>query len=141
MKKIGLALSGGGFRASLFHLGLFRFLRAAGILSQVTHITSVSGGSIFAAHLVLNWERYNGSVRDFETAAAEILSVVRLDIRNRITRRFLRVVHAAKPRKRRRLIAREAAYSESTLRARLNNVFTMRDPKNLVWTEHESVSL
>ena len=43
MKKIGLALSGGGFRASLYHLGLVRFLRDAGILSQVTHITSVCG--------------------------------------------------------------------------------------------------
>ena len=51
MKKLGLALSGGGFRASLYHLGLLRFLRDAGLLSQVTHITSVSGGSIMAAHL------------------------------------------------------------------------------------------
>ena len=68
MKKFGLALSGGGFRASLYHLGLIRFLRDAGILSQVTHITAVSGGSILAAHLVLNWERYNGSSAEFEMA-------------------------------------------------------------------------
>jgi predicted acylesterase/phospholipase RssA len=46
MKKIGLALSGGGFRASLYHLGLVRFLRDADILSKVTQITAVSGGSI-----------------------------------------------------------------------------------------------
>jgi predicted acylesterase/phospholipase RssA len=57
MKKIGLALSGGGFRATLYHLGLIRFLRDAGLLHQVTHITSVSGGSIIAAHLALNWEK------------------------------------------------------------------------------------
>ena len=56
MNKIGLALSGGGFRATLYHLGLVRFLRDAGILSRVTHITSVSGGSVIAAHLVLNWQ-------------------------------------------------------------------------------------
>jgi predicted acylesterase/phospholipase RssA len=87
-KKIGLALSGGGFRASLYHLGLVRFLRDAGILPQVSHITSVSGGSVFAAHLVLNWDRYNGSPKDFDEAAAELLSFVRLDIRNRIVRRF-----------------------------------------------------
>src|SRR5438270_9211382 len=86
--KIGLALSGGGFRASLYHLGLVRFLRDAGILPQVTHITSVSGGSILAAHLVLNWDRYNGSASEFDAAAAELLSFVRLDVRNRITRRF-----------------------------------------------------
>src|SRR6188768_1520916 len=88
MKKIGLALSGGGFRASLYHLGLIRFLRDAGILSQVSHITSVSGGSIFAAHLVLNWDRYNGSANEFDAVASEFLSFVNLDIRNRIVRRF-----------------------------------------------------
>jgi predicted acylesterase/phospholipase RssA len=88
MNKIGLALSGGGFRASLYHLGLVRFLRDAGVLSRVTHITSVSGGSIIAAHLVLNWDRYNGSASEFDAAASEFLSFVRLDVRNRITRRF-----------------------------------------------------
>src|SRR5215468_4700751 len=86
--KIGLALSGGGFRATLYHLGLVRFLRDAGILPQVTHITSVSGGSIFAAHLVLNWSRYNGSANDFDSAAAEFLRFIRMDVRNRIMRRY-----------------------------------------------------
>ena len=88
MKKIGLALSGGGFRASLYHLGLVRFLRDAGLLPSVTHITSVSGGSIFAAHLVLNWGRYNGSASEFDAVATELLDFVRLDVRNRIVRRF-----------------------------------------------------
>ena len=88
MKKIGLALSGGGFRATLYHLGLARFLRDAGLLSQVSHITSVSGGSIFAAHLVLNWARYNGSPNEFDAAAAELLTFIQMDVRNRITRRF-----------------------------------------------------
>src|SRR5687768_10539673 len=87
-KKIGLALSGGGFRASLYHLGLVRFLRDAGILPQVTHITAVSGGSILAAHLALNWSRYNGSASEFDAAASEVLAFVRLDIRNRIIRRY-----------------------------------------------------
>jgi predicted acylesterase/phospholipase RssA len=89
MKKIGLALSGGGFRATLYHLGVIRFLRDADLLRQVTHITSVSGGSIFAAHLVLNWDRYNGSPEEFDQAAAQLLEFVRMDVRNRILRRFL----------------------------------------------------
>lgn len=88
MNRIGLALSGGGFRATLYHLGLVRFLRDAKLLSQVTHITSVSGGSVFAAHLALNWDRYNGSPNEFDAAASDIISFVRLDIRNRIARRF-----------------------------------------------------
>src|SRR5262245_12729098 len=88
MKKIGLALSGGGFRATLYHLGLVRFLRDADILRQVTHITSVSGGSIMAAHLALNWDRYNGSPEEFDQAASHLLDFIRLDVRNRILRRF-----------------------------------------------------
>lgn len=88
LKKIGLALSGGGFRATLYHLGLVRFLRDAGILPAVSHITAVSGGSIIAAHLALNWDRYTGSPGEFDAAAAELLAFVRLDVRNRILRRF-----------------------------------------------------
>src|SRR5436305_13757386 len=88
MKKIGLALSGGGFRATLYHLGLLRFLRDADLLRQVTHITSVSGGSIMAAHLVLNWENYTGSAKEFDHAAAQLIAFTRSDVRNRILRRF-----------------------------------------------------
>jgi predicted acylesterase/phospholipase RssA len=88
MKKIGLALSGGGFRATLYHLGLVRFLRDAGLLRQVTHITSVSGGSIIAAHLALNWDLYTGSTKEFDEAASKLLAFIRLDVRNRIIRRF-----------------------------------------------------
>src|SRR5262252_10344406 len=86
--KIGLALSGGGFRATLYHLGLVRFLRDAGLLANVSHISAVSGGSIFAAHLGLNWGRYTGSPSEFDAAASEVLAFVRLDVRNRIVRRF-----------------------------------------------------
>jgi len=88
MKKIGLALSGGGFRATLYHLGLVRFLRDAGFLQQVTHITSVSGGSITAAHLALHWDLYTGSAKEFDQAASQLLDFTRLDVRNRIVRRF-----------------------------------------------------
>ena len=98
MKKIGLALSGGGFRATLYHLGLVRFLRDSGLLPQVSHITSVSGGSIIAAHLVLNWGRYNGSDAEFDAAAAKLLDFVQLDVRNRITRRFPLAYPARWPR-------------------------------------------
>ncbi|HEX4142565.1 MAG TPA: patatin-like phospholipase family protein [Pirellulales bacterium] len=86
--RLGLALSGGGFRATLYHLGVVRFLRDAGILPSITHITSVSGGSIFAAHLVQNWDRYNGTDEQFEAIASEIVDFTRLDVRNRIVRRF-----------------------------------------------------
>ena len=88
MSSIGLALSGGGFRVTLFHIGVMRQLRDADLISRVSHITSVSGGSIAAAHFVLNWNRHTGSEQNFEHAAEELLNFIRMDIRNRIVRRF-----------------------------------------------------
>ncbi len=67
---------------------MIRFLREANILPEVTHITSVSGGSILAAHLVLNWHRYNDSLKEFDAAAAELIRFVQLDVRNRVVRRY-----------------------------------------------------
>jgi predicted acylesterase/phospholipase RssA len=92
--RIGLAFSGGGFRATLYHLGVARYLRDADLLSQVSHITSVSGGSVLAAHLVLNWDRYCGSAEQFDAAARELLDFVALDVRNRIVRRYPGVLAA-----------------------------------------------
>jgi predicted acylesterase/phospholipase RssA len=86
---IGLALSGGGFRATLFHLGVVRFLYESGKLHKITHVCSVSGGSVIAAHLVLNWERYTGSESDFEEAARELVSFTQRDVRGRVIRRWL----------------------------------------------------
>jgi NTE family protein len=54
-KKIGLALSGGGFRAAAFHLGVFRKLNELGLLDKIDLLTCVSGGSIAGGFLALNW--------------------------------------------------------------------------------------
>jgi len=54
--RIGLALSGGGFRASIFHLGVIRRLEELGIMPHVEVISAVSGGSIIAAYYVCRME-------------------------------------------------------------------------------------
>jgi len=46
--KIGLALSGGGYRATIYHLGTFRKLKELGLLNKINVISSNSGGSITA---------------------------------------------------------------------------------------------
>lgn len=51
--KLGLALSGGGFRASLFHLGVLRRMAELDILRDVEVLSTVSGGSIIGALYVL----------------------------------------------------------------------------------------
>jgi NTE family protein len=52
---IGLCLSGGGYRAMVFHLGALWRLYEAGLLGKVKRVSSVSGGSITAAMLGLQW--------------------------------------------------------------------------------------
>lgn len=54
-KRIGLALSGGGFRAAAFHLGVMRKLRGLGLLERIDVLSCVSGGSIAGGHLAVNW--------------------------------------------------------------------------------------
>ncbi len=52
---IGIAASGGGFRAMLFHVGAFIRLNELDLLRQAKRISSVSGGSIATAWLACVW--------------------------------------------------------------------------------------
>jgi NTE family protein len=56
-KRIGLALSGGGFRAAAFHLGVFRKLQEHDLLAKVDLLSCVSGGSIAGAFLASRWNQ------------------------------------------------------------------------------------
>ena len=55
VKRLGLAMSGGGFRAAAFHLGVMRKLDAMGLLDKLDLVSCVSGGSIAGATLVADW--------------------------------------------------------------------------------------
>ncbi|MGD9721710.1 MAG: patatin-like phospholipase family protein [Pirellulales bacterium] len=68
-----LCLSGGGFRAMVFHLGVLWRLNDAGILSKLDRISSVSGGSITAGMLGLKWDKL---VFDAEGVASNLLEEV-----------------------------------------------------------------
>lgn len=56
-KKIGIALSGGGFRAASFHAGVLLYLAENNLLEEITHISSVSGGSLLTG-LIFNISEY-----------------------------------------------------------------------------------
>ena len=64
-----IALSGGGFRAMLFHVGFMWRLNELGILQQADMISSVSGGSILAGILASRW-----SELDFDPTAVQPVS-------------------------------------------------------------------
>jgi NTE family protein len=64
---IGLCLSGGGYRAMLFHVGALWRLMQAGTLLSVDRVSSVSGGSVTAGVLALAWGHLEaGGMQAFE---------------------------------------------------------------------------
>lgn len=67
--KIGLSLSGGGYRATIYHLGTFRKLKQLGLLDKVDVISTVSGGSITGAYYGLKGENY----LEFDQGIVEIV--------------------------------------------------------------------
>lgn len=83
-KDISLLLSGGGFRATLFHLGVVRCLRERKLLDKVKQVYSVSGGSILAAHMAKHWNDYIGQEDQFDRATTELIDFTRQGIRESI---------------------------------------------------------
>ena len=54
---VALSLSGGGYRAMMFHVGALCRLNEVGLLGKLTRISSVSGGSITAGYLGFMWNK------------------------------------------------------------------------------------
>jgi NTE family protein len=54
---IGLCLSGGGYRAMLYHAGALKRLNEIGALAKIAEFASVSGGSITAGMLACVWPK------------------------------------------------------------------------------------
>ena len=80
-----LCLSGGGFRATLFHLGALIRLNEMGVLSRVGVITSVSGGSILNGALAARWSELtpdaNGVFTNFSIVADAVRDFCARDLR------------------------------------------------------------
>ena len=87
IETVDIALSGGGFRATLFHLGVIACLRdhPARLLDRVDVICGVSGGSILAAHMKCHWQDYNGSDQAFQGRVQQLVDGIRSqDITGRV---------------------------------------------------------
>jgi predicted acylesterase/phospholipase RssA len=74
--KLGLALSGGGFRASLFHIGVIARLAELDLLRHVEVISCVSGGSIVGAHYYLLLRHLLQSKPDLQIHRKDYLDLV-----------------------------------------------------------------
>jgi predicted acylesterase/phospholipase RssA len=74
--KVGLALSGGGFRASLFHIGVLARLAELDLLHRVEVLSCVSGGSIIGAHYYLEVRKLLQSKPDDEITRQDYVEIV-----------------------------------------------------------------
>ncbi|MGE0129632.1 MAG: tetratricopeptide repeat-containing protein [Blastocatellales bacterium] len=82
--KIGLALSGGGFRAALYHIGALAKLAELDVLRKVEALSCVSGGSIVGAHYYLEVRKLLGEKPDQEITRDDYIEIVK-----RLERDFL----------------------------------------------------
>jgi len=74
--KVGLALSGGGFRASLYHLGVLAQLAELDMLRKVEVLSCVSGGSIVGAHYYLKVRHLLQTKTDAEITREDYIKLV-----------------------------------------------------------------
>lgn len=75
--KTGLALSGGGFRASFYHLGVLARLAECDVLRSVDVLSTVSGGSILGAHYYLMVQRLLEAKPDAAITREDYIALVR----------------------------------------------------------------
>ncbi|NML18274.1 patatin-like phospholipase family protein [Azohydromonas caseinilytica] len=75
--RVGLALSGGGFRASLYHIGVLARLAELDLLRHVEYLSCVSGGSIIGAHYYLEVQRLLQSKKDEEIGRDDYIKIVK----------------------------------------------------------------
>jgi predicted acylesterase/phospholipase RssA len=80
--KLGLALSGGGFRASLFHIGVLAKLAERDLLRRIEVLSCVSGGSIVGAHFYLEVQRLLETKSDGEVSRSDYVEVVERVLRD-----------------------------------------------------------
>jgi len=74
--KVGLALSGGGFRASLYHIGVLARLAELDMLRHIEVISCVSGGSILGAHYYLEVKRLLETKPDEQITREDYIDIV-----------------------------------------------------------------
>ena len=85
--KVGLALSGGGFRASLFHIGVLARLAELDVLRHVEVLSCVSGGSILGAYYYLEVQHLIETKPDSAISRQDYIDIV-----HRLESRFLKGV-------------------------------------------------
>ena len=122
-EKIGLALSGGGLRASFFHIGLLAQMAEQGVLKSVAVISTVSGGSIIGALYYLHLKKLLESTSDKDITDQDYIKIIQkieVDFL-KATEKNIRMSVLADVRKNFKM--KDADYSRSDRIAELYNEF------------------
>lgn len=90
-ERLGLCLSGGGFRAAFYALGALRYLAEARRLGGVDVVSAVSGGSIAAGMVADRWTRFADAGSDLDA----FLTTIDAPFRTPVTTNNLRNEWAA----------------------------------------------
>jgi predicted acylesterase/phospholipase RssA/CheY-like chemotaxis protein len=88
-----ITLSGGGFRAALFHLGVLLFCLKNQLLGRNSIVVGVSGGAVVAAHFAVHHDAVlgaceSGDLTRIKAFAERLMVLVRADLRSRVLRRW-----------------------------------------------------
>lgn len=102
LSSLHLLLSGGGYRATLFHLGVLRFLyefqrvgSTGSLLSEVNYLLGISGGSITASHFALHADEYCAY---FSKQAQELIKLTKtVDLRRNLLIKSISVADSLTP--------------------------------------------
>jgi NTE family protein len=73
---IALALSGGGFKAAMYHTGAIIRLNEIGVLHKLRRVSSVSGGSLTAGVLGLGWRKLQWKSEQDRASAVNLSDVL-----------------------------------------------------------------
>jgi len=82
--NINLIISGGGFRATLFHLGVAKHIVKLNLFDKIRVISSVSGGSILNALISLHFEKIKSEEDFIKLIEKPIIKMIKGDFRNNV---------------------------------------------------------
>lgn len=124
--NINLIISGGGFRATLFHLGVAKHLVKLNLFEKIRVISSVSGGSILNALISLHFEKIKSEEDFIKLIEEPIIKMIKGDFRNNV---MLHTIFAIKSKSVKKILNKRLYHNKkmSDLSDKLTSIINATD--------------
>ncbi len=124
--NINLIISGGGFRATLFHLGVAKHLVKLNLFEKIRVISSVSGGSILNALISLHFEKIKSEEDFIKLIEKPIIKMIKGDFRNNV---LLHTIFAIKSKSVKKMLDKKLFHNKnmSDLSEKLTTIINATD--------------